>query len=118
VRPWRPISAGPMGAHLPGQDLYHYPAERELTEAEPAGGRRLGGTWRTGRWGALFAPDLGRPNGSSSPQGGCHWMGLGRQRRRPSEVFPSPRRLRLAMPGEAGAAHVQVEMLLLLFIVR
>jgi hypothetical protein len=26
-------------------DLYHYPAERELTEAEPAGGRRPGGTW-------------------------------------------------------------------------
>ena len=51
-------------------DTYHHPAERELTEAEPAGGRRPGGTTLTGGWGAPLAPDLGRPNGSSSSGSG------------------------------------------------
>ena len=45
VRPSRPISAGPMGAHLPGQDWYHYPAERSSRRPSPrgAGGRAVRG---------------------------------------------------------------------------
>ena len=44
--PLAPVLGRPSGSLPPGSGgQYHYPAERELTEAEPAGGRRPGGTW-------------------------------------------------------------------------
>ena len=49
------------------------------------GGRRPGGTTLTGGWGAPLAPDLGRPNGSSSSGSGGQYLYPAEQcSRRPS----------------------------------